>query len=163
MATATVRLQGRRWADGAPAALSLTMPWGKKDRRVVLPWLPEEIERSGFARTWEQQPRPGRRPLSLDTGRSLRSEVFTVRVCSADLDEPVGHVLDALIDAADMGSDVTAALGPRWLGLVNITGLTIRETDWDAAANPIDATVDLELTESLTGPSPVGPTKKRKG
>ena len=165
MATTTVRLRGSTWANGAPGTLALTVPWGKGRRRIVLPWLPEEIERAGFARTWDQQVRPGRDPLLLDTGGNLRTHTMTVRVCDADFDQPVGEILDALIDAADAGKLATATLGSRWLGDVRITGLTVRETAmWDAAANPLDATVDLELTEAKDAPNAVGPVPaKPKG
>lgn len=157
MAATTVRLPGVAWSEGAPGALVLTVPWGKGSRRVVLPWLPEEIERSGLPRTWEQQPRPGRKPLLLDTGGNLKVHTFTVRVCSEDTDTSVGHILEALEDAAEKGKLVTATLGPRWLGSVRITGLTMRESQWEQAAAPLDATVDIELTEAKDAPAAVGP------
>lgn len=157
MATTVVRLPAPTGHTGGGGGLTLTMPWGQGKRRVRLPWLPEEIERGGFARTWDQQARPGRDPLLIDQGGNLRTLTLSVRVCGEDIDQPVGEVLDALIDAADSGALVTAALGDRWLGDVRITGLTPRETLWDAAANPLDATVDIELTEAKDAPSAVGP------
>lgn len=164
MATTTVRLPGPTERTGGGGGLTLTVPWGAGNRRIRLPWLPEEIERGGFARNWEQQPRPGRDPLLLDQGGNLRTHTFAVRVCAEDFDQPVTEVIDALADAADSGKLVTAALGDRWLGDVRITGLTVRESSmYDEGANPLDATVDIELTEAKDAPNAVGPVPRVSG
>jgi hypothetical protein len=95
--------------------------------------------------------------MAYDTGGSLPTHTFTVRLNSPDLDQPVSPLLTELETAAAKGRTVTATLGPRVLGLVKITGLTVREVDHDAAGNAVDATVDIELTADAQAPKAVGP------
>lgn len=161
--TVTVRLRGSAipQTDGA---LALQYQGKKKLRRVVLPWIPDELERSGFARAWEQVPRPGQDPLAYDTGGNLRTFTFTVRVNSPDLDTSVEDILDELADIAETGKVVDANLGPRILGKCVISGLTIREqTEWTTAGMPLDATAEMELTEDSAAPAAVGPVPRVAG
>lgn len=160
--TVTVRLKGRV-RDVPSGALVLTVAGPKRFRRLVLPWIPDEIERAGFARTWTQVERPGRDPMAYDTGGSLPTHTFTVRLNSPDLDQPVSPLLTELETAAAKGRTVTATLGPRVLGLVKITGLTVREVDHDVAGNAVDATVDIELTADAQAPKSIGPVPRFKG
>lgn len=160
--TVTVRLAGQAW-DTPSGALTLTF-LGDKDitRQVVLPWIPDEIERSGFTRTWEQVPRPGLDPLAYDTGGQLRTFTFTVQINAPDYDQPVGHIVDQLEYAADGGVLVSASLGTRLLGACVITGLTIRESDWMVGAAPVDVTAEMELTEASDIPFAIGPVPSRR-
>lgn len=161
--TVTVRLAGQVW-DTPDGALTLQF-LGAQDvtARVVLPWIPDEIERSGFSRIWEQVPRPGLDPLAYDTGGQLRTATFTVKINAPDYDQPVGHIVDQLEYAADAGVLVSVNLGPRLLGACVITGLTIRETDWMVGAAPVDVTAEVELTEASDIPFAVGPVPPVRG
>jgi hypothetical protein len=157
--TVTVRLKGSVWRQPS-GALVLLVAKKRTNRRLVLPWIPDEIERAGFARVWEQVPRPGRDPLAYDTGGSLPTHTFTVRLNSPDLDQPVSPLLGELETAAAKGRTVTATLGPRVLGLVKITGLAVREVDHDAAGNATDAVAEIELTADAQAPKAVGPVPR---
>lgn len=158
----TVRLPGALWE--APAgALTLTVPRKNRDWRLVMPWIPDEVERDGFARTWEQVPRPGRDPLAYTTGGALRTFTFTVDLHSPDADLPVGGLIEQLGQAADDGKVVTAMLGSRLLGLCVISGLSVRETEWDTSGEPVVASASIELTEAADAPRTVGPVPAIRG
>lgn len=154
--TVTVRLPGALWE--APAgALTLTVNGRRRDQRLVMPWIPDEVERDGFARAWEQVPRPGRDPLAYTTGGSLRTFTFTVDLHAPDADLPVGQLIEQLADAADEGKTVQAQLGGRLLGVCVISGLSVRETDWNTDGEPVVATAAIELTEAADAPRTIGP------
>lgn len=156
--TVVVRLRGALW-ESPDGALTLTVPGKKQDRsrRLVMPWIPDEIERSGIARVWQQVDRPGRDPLSYTSGGSLRRLTFTVELSGPNSDQPVTRLVDDLERAADEGLVVTAALGARMLGLFVLTGLTVTEREWDGSAEALVAVAELELTEASEIPDTVGP------
>lgn len=161
--TVTVRLPGALW-EAPDGALTLTVKGARRDRRLVMPWIPDEVERDGFARTWEQVPRPGRDPLAYTTGGSLRTYTFTVDLHSPDMDLPVGALIEQLADAADTGKTVDACLGRRLLGTCIISGLAVREHgEWTLDGQPLQASASIELTEAADAPRAIGPVPAVSG
>lgn len=156
--TVTVRLPAYDPQDSSgEKALTISFDKPRKTVTVVMPWIPDEIERAGFARAWEQIPRPGRKPVAVARGRSLRTFTFTCLLADPDLALPVTRHLEALEDAADTEQPVTAKLGGRTFGQVTISGLSVRETEWDSNAEPLEAVVAIELTEASDVPASIGP------
>jgi len=167
MRTVVVRVPGSGGRRIDPTSLVVTV-WARKMRRIVLPWLPEEIESSGMGRVWVETPRPGRTPLFLDTGQQLERHTFTVRLCAPDLDRPVHKILNALGSANRSGKFVVVNVGAQPLGtggLFRISDMRARIAEVGPKGHPVDATVDLEFTRATLVADPVGPlgrTKKRK-
>jgi len=160
-ATVTVAIPvDSRWGETGQTpetALTIVAPDPNREVRIVMPWIPDEITRAGFGLAWEQLPRPSRRPLTVARGKNLRTWTFSCLLRDPDLAAPITRLLTALENAADNEHPVRAALGARQFGDCLITGLAVRETDWDANSFPLEATVDIELTEESTVPASIGP------
>lgn len=154
----TVRVPGSARPDPGYSSLVLTV-LGKRLRRLVMPWMPDEIEYSNLARAWEAQARPGRSPLMLDTGGPLAVLSFTVRLIEPEAKLPVTGMIDELKAVAAKGRAVIVTVGPRPIGLCNITGLNIIEREADRSGGVLDAEASIELTTVSYAPTSIGPVK----
>jgi hypothetical protein len=165
MPTTVVRVPGTAQPATGGTSLVITV-WQRNIRSIVLPWMPDEIESSGLGRTWAETPRPGRAPLQADTGPQTERHALTVRVCAADVDQPIHRILDALRDACASGRFVVVGVASQPLGrggLFRITDMRIRIADHGIDGRPVDATIDLEFTRATLVSDPVGPVRgKRK-
>jgi hypothetical protein len=165
--TVTVRLAGNPWMVpvrvSERGALTLTYTGPARPVVIVMPWIPDEIEVAGLAQVWEQIPRPGGEPLQVSRGKALRTHTFTCLLADPDLAQSVTPIIDALTAAADSEQPAVAALGPRLLGQVTITGLSVRETEWGPSSQPVEATVSIELTKASTVPDSIGPVPRKRG
>lgn len=125
-----------------------------------LPWLPDEIESGGSAQQWEQVNRPARSPLLLSRGRNLSTVSLPFRLIRAD----GGHVvddLDRLNTLAGSSNPIRLDLAQQFRGVWRITGLSCRETGWDAQGRPVDVTVAMDLTAASDAVANVGPVRKK--
>lgn len=164
MPTTVVRVPGSVQPATGGTSLTVTV-WARNIRSIVLPWMPEEIESSGLGRTWAETPRPGRTPLQADTGPQSERHTLTVRVCAADVDQPVHRILDALRDACGSGRFVVVTVASQPLGsggLFRITDMRTRIAEHDITGRPVDVTVDLEFTRATWVSDPVGPVRRTR-
>lgn len=125
-----------------------------------LPWLPDEIESGGLAQSWESVNRPARRPLLLARGGSLATTNLPFRLIRADGGH-VGDELDRLNTLAGSANPIRLDLARQFRGVWRITGLSCRETAWDAQGRPVDVTVSLELTAASDAAANIGPVRKK--
>lgn len=160
MATVTVRRSGRTGFTGT-SALVLVVFRKRGYVQLRFPWIPDEVQRDNVAAAFEQIPRPGRRPLLVNTGRSLATLQLTVELSYRN-GAPVQPLIDDLVKYAGNGRPVIAYLGPRMLGLAQITGLSPRETAWNRSGRATEAVCDLELTQFSAAAPVVGPVPNRK-
>ena len=127
---------------------------------VRLPWMPDEIETANIAQAWEQVARPGRRPLMLARGKNLPTVSLPVRLVNPGQVGDVQGTIDTLGNLARSSNPLHLNVGAQFRGAWRITGLTVRETHWNADGKPVDADVTIELTASSDMVAPVGPVKR---
>lgn len=130
---------------------------------VRLPYLPDDLRLSGLADVWEQRERPGRAPLLLRTGKNLTTVALTcVLGDPAGSAKPVAATIRLLRAFAAQREPLRARFATRDMGPVRVTGLTVTETMWDTAGQPVRATVDVELTAASDAAAAVGPVPRKK-
>ena len=129
---------------------------------VVLPWWPDEIAQGNLAGVYEEQLRPGRRPLLLRSGDSLPELRIGCIVSTTAAEGPgnVANVLTALRAMAKAKKPVTLKLASR-SARYRVTDLGITELDWDSEGRPSSAEVSLTLLSASDAAVPVGPIKKK--
>lgn len=128
---------------------------------VRLPWMPDEIETSNIAQAWEQVNRPGRRPLLLSRGKNLPTVALPVRLVTPGHASDIQGTLDTLEKLARSSNPLHLNVGAQFRGAWRITGLTARETHWNAGGKPVDADVTLELTAASDMVAAVGPIRRK--
>lgn len=129
---------------------------------VVLPWWPDEIAGANLAGIYEEQLRPGRRPLFLRQGDPLPELRIGCVVSTTAAERPgnVNNVLAALRRMAVAAKPVTVKLASR-SARYRVTDLGITELDWDNRGRPSSAEVSLTLISASDAAVPVGPIKKK--
>jgi hypothetical protein len=129
---------------------------------VVLPWWPDEVAESNLAGIYEEQLRPGRRPLFLRSGDPLPELRIGCIVSTTSAEGPgnVATVLQGLRRMAVAKKPVTARLASR-SARYRVSDLGITELDWDPKGEPTSAEVSLALVAASDAAVPVGPIKKK--
>jgi hypothetical protein len=155
--SATIRVPG--YSSRTKQQLRLSAP---AVGTVVLPWWPDEVAASNLAGVYEEQPRPGRRPLLLRSGDPLPEMRIgcIVSTSNADRRGNVAKVLSGLRRLAVVKTPVTVKLATR-SGRYRIVDLAITELEWDSKGQPSNAEVSLTLTTGSDAAVPVGPIKKK--
>lgn len=160
MATVLVRRAGEASYSPRNSALIFWVLTTNGLQQLTFPFIPDEIQRDNLAAAWEQVNRPGRRPLAYNTGQQLPVINWSLEVDNDG--RSIQGLLDSLEKAADRARPVLVHLGPRQLGLVNISGLAITEKEWDARGEVTEASVDIELTQVSVAADPIGPVPRNR-
>lgn len=139
---------------------------------VVLPWWPEEITWGGMAATYDEQERPGRKPLLLRTGAGLEELRIgtvvrprdlagsgTVGAAGEDMSPSISSILDALRAMSVARQPITVAIAGR-SALYRMTDLGITELEWSSSGSPLVAELSLTLKAASEAAIPVGPIKR---
>lgn len=140
---------------------------------VVLPWWPEEITWGGMAATYDEQERPGRKPLLLRTGAGLEELRIGTIVRPRDLEgsgdvgtsggtdvsPTISTMLYTLRAMSRAQQPITVAIAGR-SALYRITDLGITELEWSSSGSPLVAELSLTLKAASEAAIPVGPIKR---
>lgn len=151
---------------GHPKARIVT----ENGRSFVLPFAPRQVSHAALADTYVALDRPGRKPLTVRTGRGLRTVTFDVFLGYRDHQRSVEPLLEQLRRIAESGDTVTLSLsdleaGVKW----NLTALTVDTLLRQQGTNAVTrANVSLTFTEDVdaavnVGPLSGGKKKKNKG
>lgn len=132
---------------------------------VILPWWPSDVAWDGLAPAWEQQPRPGRKPLLLRSGESLPTLRIGCVVAAPTPDTSVWPVLNGLGKIAASPYVCALSLGSR-LSYWRVSQFSYTELDWTSAKDGqfgacSKAEVSLELTQPSDASIPMGPVKPK--
>lgn len=129
---------------------------------VVLPYYPEDIQFSGLSANYEEQRRPGRQPLLIRTGLSLREMRVGVVVSRQNLEaraegnvQPILKTLGVMSRSKQPVEVKLAGRKSRW----RMTDLGITELDWSRKGLAILAEVSMTFVELSDATVPVGPIK----
>jgi hypothetical protein len=137
---------------------------------VTLPWWPDEIAWSGMAATYDEQERPGRRPLLLRQSVGLEELRVGTVVRTRDIEGVGGLEATSISGTLTKLREMSRAVKPLTVNLAGrsgqyrITDLGITELEWNADGYPLVAEISLTLLESSEAAVPVGPIRgKGKG
>ena len=132
---------------------------------VTLPWWPDEIAWSGMASTYDEQERPGRRPLLLRQGVGLEELRIGTVVRTRDIEGVGGIEATSISDTLTKLRAMSRAVKPVTVSLAGrsaayrITDLGITELEWNTDGYPLVAEISLTLLEASEAAVPVGPIR----
>lgn len=125
----------------------------------TLPYAPRGTSLGGWAKTFSQQDRPGRKPLNTLDGGTLETLSFDVFLGYRDHQTSVEPLLGALERLAGSGKRITiAGLSPRERGPWRLTDASVSGDTRQQGTNAITrATVSLTFTEASDANPKLGP------
>lgn len=159
---ATVGIVRARAAEGPaipPGGQPKALLEAERGTKLIIPYAPRAIDLGGLADTWERVDRPGRKPLTLRTGRRLPTLNLSLRLARADVQSSIEDLIAALVKLGEAEERVTLSnMSPAARGPWRITDLAITSSALQAGTNAITrATATLSLVAASDGLSRRGP------
>jgi nucleoid-associated protein YgaU len=127
--------------------------------KLVIPYAPRGAELGGLADTWERVDRPGRKPLTLRTGRRLPTLNLTLTLARPDVQSSIEDLLAALAKLGEAEERVTLSnMSPLLRGPWRIADLSLTSSALQYGTNHITrATATLSLVAASDALSRRGP------
>lgn len=131
---------------------------------ITLPYAPRETSHGGWADRWSEHDRPGRKPLLLRDGDSLKTLEFTAVLAHRDNQASIESLIDLLHRLAIRGARITIlGMSKRERGPWRLTNIDVDVTLRQAGTNKItQATATLSFTEVIDPDPRLGPITKGK-
>jgi len=131
----------------------------ERGTKLIIPYAPRGTELGGLADTWERVDRPGRRPLTLRTGRRLPTLNLTLTLARPDVQSSIEDLLAALAKLGEAEERVTLSnMSPLERGPWRIADLSISSSARQYGTNAITrATATLSLVAASDALSRRGP------
>lgn len=145
-----------------PAAGSRLLLFCPGVATVLLPWWPEEVERSNLGRTWEEITRTGRQPLLLSSGKNLQEYNLGFTLRSADMGESMADNVAAIEAMANSQVPISLVMASTVRGLFHITSLSVVETEHNGLGHPSVVDVSMTLKEASDAVVIVGPVARKR-
>lgn len=128
---------------------------------LILPWWPDEVETSGMAAGYAEDPRPGRTPVLTRSADPLATFRMPFTLSGPTLQDSVLAEVTLLERYAAAKPVVQVMFGRFNRGHWRVTEASMVEKAWTSAGEPAEVDVTLTLRRASDAAIPIGPVKKR--